>query len=164
MSTDSHTIRPTGRLSDLPAEIRGSIGFLLHRSAGFATRTESEQLAPMGLEVKHFGLLCALHQHGPRPQGWLGDHLGIDRTTMVQLVDELEQRALVERQRNPVDRRSYAVTITETGVDVWRRARRGVDRWEQGFLQTLQPEERDQLRSLLARVVEAHETHADAAG
>jgi DNA-binding MarR family transcriptional regulator len=164
VSTDSHTIRRTGRLSELPAEIRGSVGFLLHRSSTFATRSVAEQLAPMGLEVKHFGLLCALHQHGPQPQGWLGDHLGIDRTTMVQLVDELERRGFVERQRNPVDRRSYAVTITEAGVDVWRRARRGVDRWEREFLEALAPEERDQLRSFLARLVEAHEAPADASG
>jgi DNA-binding MarR family transcriptional regulator len=157
VSTDSHTIRRTARLSELPVEIRGSIGFLLHRAAGFATRSVSEQLAPMGLEVKHFGLLCTLHEHGPKPQGWLGDHLGIDRSTMVQLVDELERRGLVERQRNPADRRSYAVTVTDAGVDVWRRARRGVDEWEQAFLATLEPGERNQLRTLLARLVQAHE-------
>ena len=42
---------------------------------------------------------------GPQSQGWIGERLGIDRTTMVQLVDELERRGLVERKRNPNDRR-----------------------------------------------------------
>ena len=80
--------------------------YLLHRCAA-SRRAWLAELAPLGIEVKHFGVLCTLHHHGAKAQGWLGEHLGIDRTTMVQLVDELEQRGLVERKRNPNDRRSY---------------------------------------------------------
>src|SRR5690349_7595965 len=99
------------RLDDLPTEISSSIGYLLHRSAAAAYRAVNARLAPHGIEVKHFAILCSLRTEGPRSQGWLGEQLGIDRTTMVQLVDGLEAKGLVERQRNPADRRSYALTI-----------------------------------------------------
>ena len=91
----------TTPIAPLPPEIARGMPYLLHRCAAESARMVSLELEPLGIEVKHFGVLCALHHHGAKAQGWLGDNLGIDRTTMVALVDELEQRGLVERLRDP---------------------------------------------------------------
>jgi len=145
------------RLDDLPTEISSSIGYLLHRSAAVSYRAVNARLQPHGIEVKHFAILCSLRVEGPRSQGWLGEHLGIDRTTMVQLVDGLEAKGLVERQRNPADRRSYALTLTPAGTAMWERARGDVQRSEDDILAGLDETDRDTLRALLGRVVQAQE-------
>jgi DNA-binding MarR family transcriptional regulator len=150
-------VPPTPRLDDLPTEIRSSIGYLLHRAAQLSARAIDDQLAPHGLEKRHFGILCALHTSGPRSQGWLGEYLGIDRTTMVQLVDGLEAKGFVERQRNPADRRSYALTLTPAGAQAWERARGELERSEDLVLDGLDEDDRDTLRALLARIVQAQE-------
>jgi DNA-binding MarR family transcriptional regulator len=101
---------------------------------------------------------------GPRSMGELGEQLGIDRSTMVQLVDGLEAKGLVERQRNPADRRSYALTITPAGTEMWQRARGDVERSEDDILDGMSEEDRDALRRLLAQVVQAQERALPAAG
>ena len=52
---------------------------------------------------------------GPMSQQALGEYIGKDRTTIVAIVDELEQEGLVERRRNPADRRAYALQVTPRG-------------------------------------------------
>lgn len=155
---------PPPRLDDLPTEISSSIGYLLHRCAGVSYRLVNARLAQHGMEVKHFAILCSLRVEGPRSQGWLGEHLGIDRTTMVQLVDGLEAKGLVERQRNPADRRQYALTLTPAGASMWERARGDVEGSEDDILDGLSETERATLRGLLGRVVQAQEQALPAAG
>jgi DNA-binding MarR family transcriptional regulator len=145
------------RVSDLTPLISRSVPFLLHCAAFHSTRCVADALEPTGIEPRHFGLLCTLRSSGPQSQGWLGERLGIDRTTMVQLVDELERRGLVERKRNPHDRRSYQVTLTAEGEQTWARAKELAEGSEDEVLASLDEEERDTLRDLLARVVLAHD-------
>jgi DNA-binding MarR family transcriptional regulator len=134
-----------------------SVPFLLHCAAFHSTRCVADALEPVGIEPRHFGVLCTLHSSGPLSQGALGERLGIDRTTMVQLVDELERRGLVERKRNPDDRRSYRLTLTSEGEETWGRAKELAEGSEDQVLAVLDDEERDALRELLARVVIAHD-------
>ena len=145
------------RVSDLTPLISRSVPFLLHCAAFHSTRCVADALAPVGIEPRHFGVLCTLHSSGPLSQGSLGERLGIDRTTMVQLVDELERRGLVERKRNPDDRRSYQLTLTPEGGETWGRAKELAEGSEDQVLAVLDDEERDALRELLARVVLAHD-------
>ncbi len=69
----------------------------------------------MGLKARHYGVLAALAGEGPHAQKGLGEKLAIDRTTMVGLIDELEELELVERRRDPGDRRRYALALTDAG-------------------------------------------------
>ena len=78
---------------------------------------------------------------------------------MVQLVDELERRGLVERKRNPNDRRSYQLTLTPDGEETWARAKELAEGSEDQVLAALDDDEREALRELLARVVIAHDLH-----
>lgn len=72
----------------------------------------------VGLGDRHpaeLAVLTAVDALGPASQRVLGDHLAINRTTMVQLVDRLEAEGLVARNRDASDRRSYAVDLTPAG-------------------------------------------------
>ncbi len=115
----------------------------------------AEQLAPLGLEPRHFGMLTRLAANEGRSQQAIGELMGLNPTRMVFLVDELEQRGLVERRRNPADRRSYALYLTEQGRAKLRdgqRASTGL-----GVGGSLTAAERSQLATLLRR-------HADEQG
>jgi len=52
---------------------------------------------------------------GPISRHELGEQLGIDRTTMVELIDDLEGQGVVVRRRNAADRRSYSIQLTPQG-------------------------------------------------
>src|SRR5258707_14038740 len=81
-----------------------------HVAAQFA-----ERIAPLGLEPRHVGMLTRLAANEGKAQQAIGDLIGLNPTQTVFLVDELEQRGLVERRRNPADRRSYSLFLTEQG-------------------------------------------------
>ena len=128
------------------------VGFLLTMVKGGAHAICMARLAPLGLHVRQFGLLTVLATEGPRSQQDLVDWIRLDRTTMVALVDSLEERGLVKRERNPDDRRAYLVTLTPEGKRIQARARKVMLGAENDVLAALDEEERDQLRALLAKV------------
>jgi DNA-binding MarR family transcriptional regulator len=72
---------------------------------------------------------------------------------MVPLVDELEQRRLVRRRRNPADRRAYSIEPTPLGIGTQRRAAKLLDQCEHHFLAPLTVEEQRQFHALLGRLV-----------
>jgi DNA-binding MarR family transcriptional regulator len=113
-------------------------------------------LAPMGLSPKGFGALAILVREGPLSQQRLGERQGVDRTTMVAVVDELERAAFVERRRDPADRRAYSLQPTAKGQRVLERAREAVARAEDEFLAPLPAADRRLLKQMLRRLLEAH--------
>lgn len=81
----------------------------------------------------------------------LAAHLGIDRTVMTYLIDDLAEAGLVERRPNPSDRRQRQVVATDDGARALAEACRQVRDIEDSLLGELTVAERDQLRALLAR-------------
>src|SRR6266542_3664624 len=108
-----------GLLPDLeaamPASLAGRTGFLLTFAHERARQRAEEALAPLGIEPRHFGAMAVLDASGPSPQRHLAAQLGLSGAAIVQLVDELERAGLVERRRNPSDRRSYALRLSAAG-------------------------------------------------
>src|SRR5260370_31632734 len=104
-----------GQQSDDYASLLVQLGF--HVAAAF-----SKRLAPLGLEPRHFGMLTRLAANEGRSQQAIGELMGLNPTRMVILVDELEKVGLVERRRNPADRRSHALYLTAAGREQLRHA------------------------------------------
>jgi len=107
----------------IPPSLADRPGALLVIAARTGQDLAKRRLSPMGLSVQLCGVLNLLAE-GPVSQQALGEQLGIDRTTMVELIDQLEQQAVVVRRRNPADRRSYALGLTPRGRTVQKRAAR----------------------------------------
>ncbi|BCB77448.1 hypothetical protein GCM10022251_71150 [Phytohabitans flavus] len=82
----------------------------------------------------------------------LATHLGIDRTVMTYLIDDLVKAGLVERQLNPADRRQRKIVATAEGLGVHTDLERRVREAEDALLGALEPVERRALRHLLRRV------------
>jgi DNA-binding MarR family transcriptional regulator len=109
---------------DVPAPLADRTGFLLSR-AHFSSRDRAnELLRPLNIVVRHFGLMSLLDAHGASSQQALARRLSVSPTMITQIVDEVEERGLAERRRNPHDRRSYLVSLTAEGKRRLEAARR----------------------------------------
>jgi DNA-binding MarR family transcriptional regulator len=137
-----------------PAALAESIALLTGRVARVAGDLLAEALTPLGLRVRHYGVIQALADHGPSSQQALGRWLGIDRTTMVGTIDDLERLGLVARKPDPADRRAYRVELTPRGRTTLVRATGVVAATERTLLAPLDPEEQGTLRALLRRLTD----------
>ena len=154
MNVTSPTSKPR---ANLPQELVESTIFLLKR-LGFAAKDRSlGEYEELGLHPYHHAVLLVLDEGSRETQGSIADALGYDRGQLVGLRDELEERGLVERKRDPNDRRRHLVRLTGEGTKTLRRLRGIAGRIEDDFLSPLDEEERAALHALLLRLAEKHE-------
>ena len=140
-----------------PAELVASTLFLLKR-LGFAAKSRSlDEYERLGLNPYHHAILALLEGSAPETQAEIADALGYDRGTLVGLLDELEQQRLVERKRDPDDRRRQIVRITADGKRTLGKLRALARRLEDEFLAPLDAEQREQLHTLLLALAARHE-------
>jgi DNA-binding MarR family transcriptional regulator len=130
------------------AEFAGQLFFRLWRASH--TRTAAA-LQTLGLTPALFGLLNVLGAHEGAIQQEIGSAMGIDPSTMVSLIDELEDAGLARRRPHPKDRRAREVRITPKGRRALEQARRLVLRVEDEVLQGLTAAQRSELLALLRR-------------
>jgi DNA-binding MarR family transcriptional regulator len=150
---DTKPLAPRG----LPEELVASSVFLLKR-LGYTAKTRSmEQYEREGLNPYHYAILALLDEGVPETQAAIADALGYDRGTLVGLLDELEEKSLVERKRDPNDRRRHLVRLTTEGAKTLGRLRRCAKKVEDEFLAPLDAEQREQLHELLLVLAERHE-------
>jgi DNA-binding MarR family transcriptional regulator len=146
-------------LPRLPEELVASTAFLLKR-LGFAAKDQAmEAYARAGLNPYHHAVLAVLDEGSRETQGAIADALGYDRGQLVGLLDELEERGLVERRRDAVDRRRHLVRLTPAGRRTLGRLRTLARRVENEFLASLDGGERAQLHALLLRLAQQHVPH-----
>src|SRR5262252_9430899 len=98
------------------------VGQLLFVAQQAAQALAIERLEPQGLSPRAWGVLSTLTEFGPVSQIELATTMSIDRTAMVYLLDELEDRALVERVRSMQDRRAFLIHLTPRGRETQQRA------------------------------------------
>jgi len=150
---DSRSRRPVaGEPAALPPSMRGRVPFLLYRAAEESHALANQMLADIALSARQAGILTMVTEVGPMTQRALGDALRIDRTTMVALLDDLEGKGYVARQRHPRDRRAFLVHPTDAGRTAKVAAIRILDEQQRRFMAPLTPSECRQLGSLLARL------------
>ena len=128
------------------------MGQLLLVAARAAQALALERLEPLGLSPRGWGVLSTLVESGSLTQIQLANTLSIDRTAMVYLLDELEEAGLVERLRNPDDRRSFLIRLTAAGRQLQRKAARQLAGQTETLLEPLDKVERAQFLEYLGRV------------
>jgi DNA-binding MarR family transcriptional regulator len=127
-------------------------GFLLSKIGGIAQKRFAERIESVGLNVRMWGALNVLDAEGGISQHSLGKSVGIDPSSMVATIDELEARGLVERQRHPSDRRAHALHVTPAGRRTLAAGRELAKSAQADLLAPLDDKEREQLHALLLRV------------
>ena len=131
-----------------------SVAFLLVQLGTYVAGLFGERLKPLGLEQRHAGMLFRLAQNNGRSQQAIAELIGVNPTRMVFLTDELEKLGLVERRRNPADRRSHALYLTKAGTAMLARVREVTRAHEAAITADLTGAERDQLTALLQRLAD----------
>src|SRR5262245_11004916 len=151
---DSRLEQSSAEAPALPPSMRDRVPFLLYRAAETSHSLANAMLAEIGLSARQAGILTMVTEVGPMTQKALGDALRIDRTTMVTLLDDLEEKGYVVRQRHPRDRRAFLVHATDSGRLAKLDAVRILDEQQRRFLEPLTIAERRVLAGLLRRLHE----------
>ena len=149
-------ISPTSELR-LPRELLSSTAFLLSR-LGFACKGRAiEEFEDLGFNPWDYGVLALLNEGERETQATIADALGVDRSQLVAVLDGLEERALIERHRDPHDRRRHIVSLTAAGHRQLAKLRAIVKRVDEDMLEPLDPESRETLHGLLLRLASHHD-------
>lgn len=98
------------------------------------------------------GLLAILSASGPLNQLSIGDELGIDKASMVKLIDGVEAMGLVQRKVDSKDRRAKTVEITAKGRKILPRLKAARERVEANHLSALNPSEAETYRNLTRKI------------
>jgi DNA-binding MarR family transcriptional regulator len=132
----------------------GSLPFLLAQVGAHAAMKFAERLEGIDLSPPHAGLLARLRRAGGQSQQDVAESLGMHPSRIVALVDELENKGLIERRANPDDRRVYALFLTPAGEKALRDIGRLNGEHLDALCAALDAGEREQLASLLSRIAQ----------
>jgi len=136
----------------LPLEMLARTGVLVAR-VGIAVKMETmDRFEEAGFSAYHYGVLALLDESARETQATIADALGVDRSMLVGLLDQLEERGMIERRRDPNDRRRQMVSLTAAGKRQLAAFRTMVQKIEDEFLAPLDEDERATLHDLLLRV------------
>jgi DNA-binding MarR family transcriptional regulator len=138
--------------SDPSAQMHAGFAYLLVQLGAHVAREFADELAPLGVEPRHVGMLTRLAANEGKAQQVIGELIGLNPTQMVFLVDELEDRGFVERKRNPADRRSYALYLTPAGRDMLASVQAAGRAHQARLGSPLSADDQKQLTSLLRRL------------
>lgn len=130
--------------------------FLLAQLGAFAAAQFAERIAELDLTPAQTGLIRAIASGPGRSQQAMARLLGTPPSRLVALVDGLDERGLVERRRNPDDRRLHALHLTDAGHALLARIGDVATAHDDAVCAELDPDERAQLRALLGRLADAH--------
>jgi DNA-binding MarR family transcriptional regulator len=135
-----------------PASVEADLGWALGTVMRTYLHTSQEALAGVPGGPRGYLVLAASNGGEPSSQLALAQRLGVDRTVMTYLLDELERAGLVARTPDPTDRRARRITLTEDGRARLCALEGSLRAAEEDLLAPLDTEERDALRTLLLRV------------
>ena len=142
------------RSRSVPGPATAETGFLL-RLAHVRAIDQIAAALPAGLRPRYHEVLAALAELGLRSQQQLAQQLGINRTIMVSLIDAMEQAGLIERNRDPADRRCYALAPTAKGSRALADMEHAADHANAQLTAPLTDGEQRQLEQLLRTIASA---------
>ena len=151
------TQTPAARPASQPKERkRTDIAFLLAQLGGYTAERFGERAAALDFTRPQAGLLRLISREPGLSQQAVARRLGTPPSRLVALVDGLEQRGLIERRRNPGDRRNYALHLTAAGEEAMAALGQAAFDHEETISAPLTGAERAQLSKLLAKLATAH--------
>jgi DNA-binding MarR family transcriptional regulator len=146
------------RESVLPESLLQSPSFILaqlvRESRRIGVRVNNDDL-----RMPHVMVLATLEWFGPAAQRDISGRLRIDASDLVSVLDDLEERGLVERRRDDRDRRRYVVSITTAGASALHSRMVSAQKINDILLAPLDKEERERLHEMLVRVYRHHDPH-----
>ncbi len=137
-----------------PTSYADSLSFLLSQIGARSAQLFADQLAPLGVSPRAFGVLSNLAAAEGQTQQQLADALGIHRNNMVGLIDEMEAAGWVRRHRSTKDRRAFEVRLTPAGHALVSRVNQLIPALDDTLGHGLQADQRDKLVALLKQIAQ----------
>jgi DNA-binding MarR family transcriptional regulator len=146
------TMVTTSEIDASPLDSSRSVVLIARLARTIKSRLECA-LLPLGLRLRHLVALSYLRDHGPTPQGALGEGLRIDASNLVGLLNELDDQGLVVRRRDPADRRRHIVDLSPRGQKLLDDdVQRSLAEVDDGLFGSLAPDDREALHRILAQL------------
>lgn len=143
---------PEQRPACLPEELRANTLFLIAR-LGYAIKARVlEEFEEAGFNLYEYSVLATLAEGACEAQATIADILQLDRSQLVGILDNLEQRGLIERRRDPNDRRRHRVSLTPDGRREFGKLRATVRKVDAAILEPLDEAARKSLHNALLTV------------
>jgi DNA-binding MarR family transcriptional regulator len=139
----------------IPRELGVFPGYLLARLGEASRRRFHRALEPEGLHPRHFGVMTMVAAQPGICQQELHEKTGIDPSSMVAVIDELEGGGLAERRAHPRDRRVRTIFLTELGQRKLESVGALAGELQRDFFKALTTEERRTLHALLLKLAGA---------
>lgn len=133
----------------------------LQRAAALAAAHVDDALHPFGLSASQYGVLETLQDRGPVHQQELAEALGRSKAQMTAIIDALEERELVRRERHAVDRRFISVYLTEAGRAVLAEASPARSEAIVALMRELSGDQRQRLTRLCKRLLRVLDPDAE---
>lgn len=137
---------PPQRLLDTPT-------WLVTHAATLASRLSRQAFATVNAGRYEYALLCALAEFGPCSQAELGARLGINKKDVAERTRDLVDEQFATRSEDPSDPRRNIVEITKQGTHRLHEIEMAVACAQDELLQGLTPDEADELKALLRRLL-----------
>jgi DNA-binding MarR family transcriptional regulator len=131
-----------------------SVAFLLSQVGIHASQRFAQRIAALDLHPPLFRVLNMVDAAEGQSQQAIGEAIGAPASRMVALVDELEQRGLVERRPHPSDRRIRTLYLTGEGRKLLTRGRKVASEHEEDLMRGMSQPDRERLAALLQKLVE----------
>ncbi|WP_411279330.1 MarR family winged helix-turn-helix transcriptional regulator [Gemmatimonas sp.] len=125
----------------------------LQRAASMAAAQVEQAVHPFGLSASQFGVLETLQSRGPVHQQELAEALGRSKAQMTAIIDALEARGWVRRERHATDRRFISVYLTDDGREVLVSTAPARSDAIVGIMRELSGEQRARLARLCRRLL-----------
>jgi DNA-binding MarR family transcriptional regulator len=144
--------RATGRKPLQLGRLERLLGYALRRAQFGVFQDFAAEMKEFGLTPGQLGALLLIEANKGLSQSELGLALGIDRSSVVPLIDRLQKRGWVRRAQRATDRRAHALELAPGGLALLTRLQPRQDAHEERIAADLSPTERQRLFELLARV------------
>jgi len=146
-------LRYSGGMAEAgPRGPEGDLGWMLGVVFRAYVKAADHALHDLPGGARGYQVLSAAVAAPPRNQGAIAEGLGVDRTVLTYLIDDLERLELVTRRPDPADRRSRLVVATERGRTTWQQHRDALRHVEEHVLAPLGGADTTAFRGLLERL------------
>ncbi len=130
----------------------GLIGYQLRRAQVRVFNDFRQSLQDLDITPGLFGVMAVIGANPGLSQSALARAVGIERSTIVAVIDRLEARGLAHRQPSPTDKRSHALVLSDAGSATLARVKELVGDHEKRIARDFTPTEQAQLIDLLKRL------------
>jgi DNA-binding MarR family transcriptional regulator len=135
-------------------------GFLIRRLHQIHSGLFIEETSEFNITPVQYSLLSALDEHGEMDQNSLALEIGLERTSVAEVLPRLEMRGLLARRQSSEDRRVRLAQLTQGGKDLLQRMAKAAQRAHDRTIEQLTENEREVFMLNMIRLIEANNEHS----